>query len=194
LTASQSQPRAGGYDARPADATAGSIDVAGAAIGYRIDGPAGAPLFVLANSLGTNFTMWDPQMPSLAARFRVLRYDSRGHGVSTVGNIPYTLERLAGDVLALLDHVREPVAHFCGLSVGGMVGMWLGARAASRIDRLILCNTAPRKRSPARSMSSSMPRTSQTSRRPIASTPKSCNFSRTKGVRPWTSVNVTTGD
>lgn len=150
MTASRSQPSARGYYTRPADATAESIDVAGAAIAYRIDGPAGAPLLVLANSLGTNFMMWDPQMPSLAARFRVLRYDSRGHGVSTVGNMPYTIERLAGDVLALLDHVREPIAHFCGLSVGGMVGMWLGAHAASRIDRLILCNTAPRIGTPAR--------------------------------------------
>jgi 3-oxoadipate enol-lactonase len=125
-----------------------SIDIDGATIGYRLDGPVGAPALVLANSLGTNFSMWDAQMPAFAARFRVLRYDSRGHGVSTAGVGPYTIERLARDVLTLLDHLRIARTHFCGLSLGGVIGMWVGAHASSRIDRLVLCNTAPRIGSP----------------------------------------------
>lgn len=125
-----------------------SIDVDGATIGYRLDGPVGGPALVLANSLGTDFTMWDAQMPAFAARFRVLRYDSRGHGVSTAGTGPYTIERLARDVLNLIDHLRIARTHFCGLSLGGVIGMWLGAHASSRIDRLVLCNTAPRIGSP----------------------------------------------
>lgn len=127
-----------------------AIDVDGAAIAFRIDGPADAPLLVFANSLGTDLTMWDGQIASFCRRLRVLRYDSRGHGLSSAGTMPYTIERLARDVLALLDRVRAPSAHFCGLSMGGMVGMWLGAHAASRVDRLVLCNTAPRIGTPAR--------------------------------------------
>ena len=116
----------------------------GARIRYRLDGPIGAPFLVLSNSLGTNLDMWEPQVAVLATRFRVLRYDSRGHGLSTVTPGPYTIERLARDVLALLDELKIDRAHFCGLSMGGMAGMWLGVHAPQRIDRLVLCNTAPR--------------------------------------------------
>ena len=116
----------------------------GAALRYRVEGASGAPMLVLSNSLGTNLAMWDAQMPTLAQRFRVLRYDSRGHGASTNAAGPYAIAQLARDVLALLDHLDVPRAHFCGLSMGGMVGMWLGAHAEERIDRLALCNTAPR--------------------------------------------------
>jgi 3-oxoadipate enol-lactonase len=116
----------------------------GARIRYRLDGPIGAPLLVLSNSLGTNLDMWEPQVAVLTTRFRVLRYDSRGHGLSTVTPGPYTIERLARDVVALLDQLKIDRAHFCGLSMGGMVGMWLGVHAPQRISRLVLCNTAPR--------------------------------------------------
>src|SRR5450755_314055 len=116
----------------------------GARIRYRLDGPIGAPFLVLSNSLGTNLDMWEPQMAAFSRRFRVLRYDSRGHGHSEVTPGPYSIERLARDVLALFDEIRIDRAHFCGISMGGMTGMWLGIHAPQRICRLVLSNTAPR--------------------------------------------------
>src|ERR1700692_4297471 len=116
----------------------------GARIRYRLDGPIGAPFLVLSNSLGTNLDMWEPQVAAFTTRFRGLRYDSRGHGLSEVPPGPYTIERLARDVVALQDELKSDRAHFCGLSMGGMAGMWLGVHASRRIDRLVLCNTAPR--------------------------------------------------
>jgi 3-oxoadipate enol-lactonase len=116
----------------------------GTALRYRIEGPPGAPTLVLSNSLGTNVAMWDAQAAVLAQRFRVLRYDNRGQGASTNTEERYGMAQLARDVLTLLDALEVARAHFCGLSMGGMVGMWLGAHAEERIDRLILCNTAPR--------------------------------------------------
>lgn len=110
----------------------------------RIDGPADAPLLVLSNSLGTNLTMWEGQLPTLTQRFRVLRYDQRGHGASSVAPGPYTIPQLGRDVLALLDALEVGRAHFCGLSMGGATGMWLGINAADRIERLILADTAPK--------------------------------------------------
>ena len=120
------------------------VEVHGARINYRFDGPVEAPIVMLSNSLGTNLALWEPQMAALTARFRVLRYDSRGHGASAVTPGPYTIELLARDVVGLLDALRLSRVHFCGLSMGGMVGMWLGANAADRVDRLILCNTTPK--------------------------------------------------
>jgi 3-oxoadipate enol-lactonase len=116
----------------------------GARIRYRLEGPAGAPFLVLSNSLGTNLEMWQPQMAALTKRFRVLRYDSRGHGLSEVTAGPYSVDRLARDVVAMLDQLKIDRAHFCGLSMGGMAGMWLGVHAPQRMDKLVLCNTAPR--------------------------------------------------
>lgn len=116
----------------------------GAALRYRVEGPPGAPMLVFSNSLGTNIAMWNAQIPVLAQWFQVLRYDSRGHGASTNAEAPYAIAQLARDVLALLDERKVARAHFCGLSIGGMVGAWLGAHAGERVDRLILCNTAPR--------------------------------------------------
>ena len=109
---------------------------------YQIDGDAAAPPLLLSNSLGTSLEMWEPQMAALAGRFRVIRYDSRGHGQSTVTPGPYTIEQVASDALGLLDALKVPRAHFCGLSMGGMVGMWLGAKAPQRVNRLILSNTS----------------------------------------------------
>jgi 3-oxoadipate enol-lactonase len=114
----------------------------GARLNYRFDGPADAPVLVLSNSLGTNLSMWDPQIPALAARFCVLRYDTRGHGQSAVTPGPYSITQLGRDVVGLLDDTGIERAHFCGLSMGGVIGMWLGVYAAERINRLVLCNTA----------------------------------------------------
>ncbi|RJG06689.1 3-oxoadipate enol-lactonase [Noviherbaspirillum cavernae] len=109
---------------------------------YQIDGLEEGPWLILSNSLGTQLDMWAPQMPALRKRFRVLRYDTRGHGQSSVPPGPYTIAKLGDDVIALMDHLQIDRAHFCGLSMGGMIGMWLGANRAARINRLVLCNTA----------------------------------------------------
>jgi 3-oxoadipate enol-lactonase len=109
---------------------------------YQLEGRADAPCLVLSNSLGTDLGMWQPQMPALLEHFRVLRHDMRGHGQSGVTPGPYSIAQLGGDVIALLDHLKIAKAHFCGLSMGGMIGMWLGAHQAGRIERLVLCNTA----------------------------------------------------
>ncbi len=119
-------------------------DVAGAQLHYRFDGAEDAPVVMLSNSLGTNLSMWDGQLPALARRYRVLRYDSRGHGQSAATPGPYTIEQLARDALGLLDSLDLVQVSFCGLSMGGMVGQWLGANAAQRVSRLVLCNTAAR--------------------------------------------------
>ncbi len=111
---------------------------------YLLNGRDSAPLVVLSNSLGTNFSMWDPQAPALEQKFRLLRYDTRGHGQSSATPGPYSIEQLARDVLALLDALAIDRAHFCGLSLGGMIGMWLGVNAPARLSKLVLCNTAPK--------------------------------------------------
>ena len=111
-------------------------------LNYRFDGPDDAPVLALSNSLGTNLSMWEPQIPALAAQFRVLRCDTRGHGQSSVTVGPYNMSRLGRDLIGLLDAVGIERAHFCGLSMGGVIGMWLGVYAADRINRLVLCNTA----------------------------------------------------
>jgi 3-oxoadipate enol-lactonase len=110
---------------------------------FRVDGdPAGLPI-VLSNSLGTDHRMWDGQMEAFTQDFRVIRYDSRGHGQSEAPEGPYTIEDLAQDVLGLMDELHLGRVAFCGLSLGGMVGQWLGINAPDRLSRLVLCNTAP---------------------------------------------------
>lgn len=115
----------------------------GASIAWRIDGAASAPVLLLSNSLGTTHAMWDRQIDSFSASYRVLRYDTRGHGDSDVMPGGYSLDRLGRDVVELLDALDIAKAHFCGLSLGGMTGQWLGVHAAGRLGRLILANTAP---------------------------------------------------
>lgn len=124
--------------------------VNGTKLYYRIDGAANstAPWLVLSNSLGTDVSMWAPQMPEFAKHFRVLRYDTRGHGRSDAPQGPYTIEQLTGDVVGLLDHLKIDRAHFVGLSMGGLTGVGVGARYAARFDRLVLCNTAAKIGSP----------------------------------------------
>ena len=97
---------------------------------------------MLSNSLGTDLHMWDGQVEALTRQFRLVRYDRRGHGKSGVPNGPYTMEMLGRDVLAVLDALEIDKMNWCGLSMGGMVGMWLGANAPHRINRLILSNTS----------------------------------------------------
>jgi 3-oxoadipate enol-lactonase len=109
---------------------------------HRFDGPANGPVLLLSNSLGTALEMWDPQMPAFAERFRVLRYDMRGHGRSAVPPGPYSIADLGRDVLDLLDANGIDRVHFCGLSMGGMTGMWLGCHAPERLEKLVLCNTS----------------------------------------------------
>ncbi|GGK97586.1 3-oxoadipate enol-lactonase [Mangrovihabitans endophyticus] len=108
----------------------------------RLDGPPDAPPVLLINSLGTDHTMWEPQMAVLAAQHRVIRYDVRGHGCSSVPAGPYSLADLGQDALGLLDALGVPRAHVVGLSLGGMTAMWLAAHAPHRVGRLVLCCTS----------------------------------------------------
>lgn len=111
---------------------------------YVMDGPEDAPVLVLSNSLGTCTDMWAQQIPEFSRRFRVLRYDTRGHGHSSVPAGDYTMAQLGGDAAALLRHLGIARAHFCGLSMGGPTGMWLALEHPDLIDKLILSNTAAR--------------------------------------------------
>lgn len=110
-------------------------------IHYRLDGPETAPVLVLSNSLGTTHTMWEAQMPALIEHFRVLRYDSHGHG-QTGKRGKVTLSQLAEDVITLLDHLNIPHAFFCGISMGGLTGLWLARFAPERFTAIAVANTA----------------------------------------------------
>ncbi len=112
-----------------------------ARIHYALEGQSGSPVLVFSNSLGTNYSMWDLQVREFHKKFRCLRYDTRGHGQSSSTPGPYTIEQLGKDVIALLDALDLDRVHFCGISMGGMIGMWLGANAPERLKQLILCNT-----------------------------------------------------
>jgi len=120
------------------------VQLAEGELHYQLDGPADAPVLVLSNSLGTDLHMWDIQVPAFTQHFRLLRFDTRGHGKSLVTEGPYSIEQLGQDVLALLDTLGIQRAHFCGLSMGGLIGQWLGINAGTRLDRLVVCNTAAR--------------------------------------------------
>ncbi len=112
-------------------------------VSYTEDGPADAPVVVLSNSLGATRAMWDPQVPALAERYRVVTYDTRGHGDSPAPPGPYAIDDLVDDLVALLDAVGAPRAHVVGLSLGGMTAMRLAAREPSRVHRLaLLCTSA----------------------------------------------------
>ncbi|MBO4122381.1 alpha/beta fold hydrolase [Cupriavidus gilardii] len=111
-------------------------------IAYRLEGEAGRPVLMLSNSIATDMSMWDGVMPHLLERFRVLRYDMRGHGASDVPAGGYSLDRLGRDALELMDALQLERVHFLGLSLGGMVAQWLGIHAPERIDHLVLAHTA----------------------------------------------------
>jgi 3-oxoadipate enol-lactonase len=117
------------------------VNVNGARIHCRLDGRPEAPVLVLSNSLGADVSMWEPQLGAFTRHFRVLRYDTRGHGASEVTPGDYTLDLLGRDVAGLLDQLGIKRASFCGLSMGGLIGMWLGLRVPDRMEKLVLCNT-----------------------------------------------------
>ncbi|MDO8298248.1 3-oxoadipate enol-lactonase [Lacisediminimonas sp.] len=119
-----------------------TIQANGIRIAYRFDGPETAPVVMLSNSLMADMSMWEPQMAALSAHFRVLRADTRGHGQTEVTPAPYSIALLAQDAIALLDALGIAKVHFVGLSKGGMIGQYLGARHPGRIASLTLCDTA----------------------------------------------------
>jgi 3-oxoadipate enol-lactonase len=113
-------------------------------LAHRIDGPDDAPVLVLASSLGATMDMWEPQVPALAGRFRVVRYDTPGHGGSPVPDAPLSIAGLGAELLGLLDHLGAARASLAGVSLGGMTAMWVAAEAPQRVDKLVLCCTSAR--------------------------------------------------
>jgi 3-oxoadipate enol-lactonase len=116
----------------------------GCGLAYSVTGPEDGPALVLSNSLGTDRGLWDDQIQVFTRRFRVLVYDTRGHGASDVPAGDYTLERLGRDVLGLMDHEGMTRAQLAGISIGGLTALWLGVHAPDRVRRLVLANTAAR--------------------------------------------------
>lgn len=116
----------------------------GARLKYWVDGPAGRPAVLLSHALGTSSALWDPQVPALVERFRVIRYDVRGHGESSAPAGEYTIDQLGRDALAVLDAADIDSAHVCGLSLGGLTAIWMALHARSRVRRIVLANTAAR--------------------------------------------------
>ncbi|GAA0894561.1 3-oxoadipate enol-lactonase [Fulvivirga kasyanovii] len=114
----------------------------GQQIAFRLDGPGDAPVLILSNSIATNFHMWDGQIPAFTRHFRILRFDTRGHGSSDAPAGDYSIARMGWDVIELMDHLNIQHAHFCGLSLGGFIGQWLAIHAPDRINRLVLANTS----------------------------------------------------
>jgi 3-oxoadipate enol-lactonase len=111
-------------------------------LNHRVTGPEEAPLLLLGASLGTNLSMWEPQVRALGHSHRVVTFDHRGHGQSPVPSPPYAISDLGGDVVTLMDHLGIARASYVGLSIGGMAGIWLGANAAGRLERLVLMCTS----------------------------------------------------
>lgn len=111
---------------------------------YRLEGVAEKPVLVFSHSIGTDHAMWAPQVPDLLSHFQVLRYDTRGHGASEVTTGEYSIETLGRDVLGLADSLGVRKFAFCGLSLGGAIGQWLGVNAADRLTSLVLANTSPK--------------------------------------------------
>lgn len=120
------------------------ITANGISINYTLEGPANAPVVMLSHSLATNLSMWDPQISALASRYRVLRYDTRGHGGTDAPEGPYSLEMLAEDVRALLQALGIARTHFIGLSMGGFIGQIIALKYPQMLHGLVLCDTSSR--------------------------------------------------
>jgi len=118
------------------------IDADGCLLNVTVEGRDGGPTLMLSNSLGSTLQMWEPQMRALTQVFRVVRYDRRGHGKSQVAPGPYSIERFGRDALAILDDLNIEKTHWCGVSMGGMVGQWLAAHAPERVGKIVLANTS----------------------------------------------------
>jgi 3-oxoadipate enol-lactonase/4-carboxymuconolactone decarboxylase len=128
----------------------GTVDIPGGHLFYRVDGPEdGAPI-LLSNSLGSTLELWARQVEAWASRFRILRYDTRGHGRSSAPPGEYTIDDLGTDAVRVLDAVGVERAHVCGISLGGLTAMWLGAHRSSRVRTLVIANTAARVGTPQR--------------------------------------------
>ena len=119
-----------------------TITIDGLPFHVRIDGDSAKPALLVSNSLSSDLSMWDGQIPEWSKHFRVVRYDQRGHGGSAVPDGPYSMERLGRDAIGVLDALGIEQAHWCGLSLGGMTGMWVATHAPHRLGRVILANTA----------------------------------------------------
>src|SRR5918993_4476177 len=115
-----------------------------ATISYDVDGPQDGPALLLINSIGSTRELWARQLPALTGRYRVIRYDARGHGQSSAPSGEYTLEQLGRDALAILDDAGAASAHICGISLGGLTAQWLGVHAPDRVASLVLANTGAR--------------------------------------------------
>jgi 3-oxoadipate enol-lactonase len=127
---------------QPSHSSPVTLDTARGAFRVTVDGDAAAPALILSNSLGTTLEMWDPQVDSFSKHHRLIRYDSRGHGGSPVTPGPYSFADLGQDVLAVLDALGIARAAFCGISMGGHTGLWLGINAGSRFNAIAVCNSA----------------------------------------------------
>jgi 3-oxoadipate enol-lactonase len=123
------------------------LDQGARQLAYTLEGPEGAPVVMFSNSLGTGMSSWQAQADALSRHRRVLRYDTRGHGMSGLGHEQSpgtTLAQLGGDVLRLLDALEIHTVDFCGISLGGLTGLWLGVHAGHRLRRLVVANSAAR--------------------------------------------------
>lgn len=120
------------------------ITANGIGINYTLEGPASAPVVTLSHSLATDLSMWAPQVPALSPRYRLLRYDTRGHGGTDAPEGPYSLDQLAQDARALLQALGIARTHFIGLSMGGMIGQILGLQCPEILHSLLLCDTTSR--------------------------------------------------
>ncbi|ARQ02660.1 hypothetical protein CAK95_28830 [Pseudorhodoplanes sinuspersici] len=115
----------------------------GVHLAVEVPQPSSKPVVMFSNSIGASMAMWDEVVSRISNQVRVLRYDTRGHGQSDVPAGPYTIEQLGNDALAILDALNIQRVVFCGLSLGGLMGLWIGANGGPRVAGLVLANTAP---------------------------------------------------